>query len=332
VPVDETEDIPPGVLVRLDYEMTPNGSGQLVHGWVGDEIYESTLDQGEIVLRTPTGTEYLAEVQPDGSFSVNVDEDPSTQMDVFFRGHPGFSTNTMTWLRDGMPANLGRTMTSVGVYEPDTTSVDLGSLAYAGGHHVLMFSNASADNDTILNTIRNPVTNKGVRPWTEDTRMYTFLALNQDTGEPLSEDRLAMLRQTAQFYMDRNGLPYGSPTPTISFIDVDTTSMQNLPGTLPERMGKAFIHENDASPSNAIAPPHIMGIWYTLSNTRVYDTSNKKLLEQGEAEQMYDVDGSNGHGFKLGPGGYIIDLSSIGQVARSATHTYGEEDFKRPLQ
>lgn len=327
-PLDATRLVMPGANEHA-FSLLPEWPARRVHGTLWNETGDSTLGVGALNFRSVGGTTSVANVGPDGSFEISFALPETTLMDVWYSGNPAYSTNTFTWCKRDVPASIGVTGTSVGVYSPDTMRVRLGDLAHAAGHFVLALSDANAANDTILGTVDHGGSPDGLVKWIPETITFVnFLTVTPD-GIPIDPVQQHSQQEVIRFFAPLFVLPNG-----LVLARADSTTMTALPG---DPTGYCFVRQSSVIGwGNTMGPPTLFYNTATATYSMAFGERypyvdydiGLLVREVGEANGLWDtVSGSNSRCFVGGPYRENMGLSHIGRVAWALSHTYLPHDF-----
>lgn len=318
-------------LNNIELVMVPSVGTVVAQGRTGDEIGNLIPGGQWVFTNTSSGEEYVASLDDLGNWNVALpDTIPSDRvMDVRFEGD-GYRTKTFTFMKSDESSATGTEFTGVDIFEQSGGQTTRGVLTYDLGHVALTFSQASAENDTILYMIRAQG-NDGVVKWTEPVRKPYNRLDDQVSGEYIGDGRKAQQENALNFVAGIEGLPGEITCP---FYE-STLAVQEGNGYPQDPNGWVVAQmRNDTNAGNIRGPPPADETFTYLVGWSPWNdfTGNTLTLEFLEAMGLNDyISGSNHHGVSFDPDtDAITGLNKIGQVVLSVANTYLPGDFAIP--
>jgi len=222
----------------------------------------------------------------------------------------------------------GTAFTSVDVYSASEGMTTLGELTHVPGYVALTFSQASADNDTILGMIRNPFTNDGVVKWTAADRQLYNRTDSYPSGDAITPERKQIQENTLNFVASISALPGEIAHP---FYETTATIVEGT-GWPTDANGWVAVQERtDTNAGNTRVPGNSDYMTTAIGWTKNNDNQNTLISEISTAHLGLNdyVSGSNGPAFTFDISGDVTGLSNIGKTVSSVAATYLPQDFKQ---
>jgi hypothetical protein len=232
-------------------------------------------------------------------------------------------------MKSDEPSATGTVFTNVDVYDGQSSEglATLDQLAYDAGHVALTFSNASAENDTIMYMIRGQG-GYGPRKWTYPERQLFSKTTSYPSGDVISEERRHVHENALNFVADHVArLPGVIAHPYVGSVG----PVIEGPEWPDNADGWAAVQErNDGPAGNARLPPAQPYMTTVIGYTQWDDNQNKLISEIMEALGLNDYYTNNGVAFTQDEDFQFNGLNNVGQVVLSVANTYLDGDFMLP--
>jgi hypothetical protein len=320
---------------RRDFFVTPLPP-LTVFGIAGNETADTVLTKGVINIREERYRRtFQIPIDSSGAFRAALPVEKGTRVNVWFSGHPDYTTNTFTILKKDLPASIGTIATCVNVYEntkKDTLKTIIDSLTYAQGLYFLALSDSSANNPVILEGIRG-YENIGVIKWILKKQII-YNDLKDENGDTIPKWRETLQRDAIKFFTGGTtsfGITYDnkyeSPIGVIPVI-VDTAKGFGYPHPWE---GYVIVKE-ESPPGNYYLPAGEDYRITAAAHTGRDDPIGTLISELGGAVgAIQDINnglgGSNSFAFKT-KDGVITEFTKEGKVVWWVVLTYKPGDFK----
>jgi hypothetical protein len=187
----------------------PDGEPYLIKGTVYGPWFENTVDQGTLTFTTDDDKQHVAQIQPDGTFNLTL-QDPNyndeTHTTITLTGHPQHVNNTFSILAKNAALSSNKTAAvNIDTRQRTTATTTLDKLATFTGVDITWLPDSITQNNDIMESLGNLRTWYGTRyfgidEWTPSNITFYVITpfLDYNKQDEVDEKLLGYMQEATQ--------------------------------------------------------------------------------------------------------------------------------------